>query len=239
VGLLKGKKDFCMKKLLSLALACATVLCLSAPAFALDQSLSVTAATNVPTIKVVMPSNVKGVTLNPYKLEVKYTPVKTGATEVTKKTQIVAPTMFVTNLSSVDMKVAMTVTGTVGGNAKLGTASFASDTTTKTNSVFLTLEAAVKDDQTEVAATAFTADEAGKMIISTTKKEMTGFKKADAAAATNTLKACKADGSVADAGGYLALSFGGDCVTTPTIDWTKSDTVGASIAFTFTPQAAT
>ncbi len=225
-----------MKKLLSLALACATVLTMSIPAFAAEQALEVKGTTNVPTIKMVMPTNAKGLVFNPYGLSVKYTPVKSGATEKTATTQIVAPTMFVKNLSTCDVGVKMSVTGTVGGNAKLMSGTAVAETK---NSVCLALEAKIVDDETELTATAIGSianTNAGQLILTTSKQEVKGFDKATTTFDKSNSLQKSADGTAAAAKcAYLALQFSGDCAKTPTIDWAKSDTVGANIAFTFVP----
>ncbi len=214
-----------MKKLLSLVLAAATMLCLCAPAFADEQNMNITATTNVPTMKVVVPKNPK-ITFNPYGLDV-------TVGEDTVSDVIIADPMVVENQSNVPVKVAIKVTGTVKGHAAFAT-SAPTSTDTK-NSVYLLLTAAVvKDKAAAEGLVAGTAGADGVHVVSTTAKEVKGFEAKADASVKNVL--AKGTGTAAATeGGFMGLLFSGSCTEKPAQDWAKTDIIGANVAFTFTP----
>jgi len=212
-----------MKKLLSIALACATVLCLAAPVFAaetdLTQNTAITGSTNVGTIKLTVPGT-GNVTLNPYKLK-----VKVDSKDV--QDQVISTTQGIKNESTVPLQLGVTVTSTVGGKMVLATKTTAGDSKLTTKSAFLQFE--VAKSSTEPKADFDWTTATGKTAI-TLKKGAATFDKAA------TPIVLDASSGTAD---YLAFHLTGDAVGTPAEAWAADDKVDVAVAFTFLPTAAT
>ncbi len=106
-----------MKKLLSIALACATVLCLAAPAFAADTTpvendLKMTGSVISADINCAVETGDKKVVLNPYGLTVDTTDLTkaaSGDTETSNDTLLSTPLRIV-NLGETDVVITPTVT---------------------------------------------------------------------------------------------------------------------------------
>lgn len=231
-----------MKKVLSFVLALVLVLAVTVPAFATSSTPTqeitdpsklatgvtnkVTGATSVGTLKLTVPT-ANGVVLNPYGLSLKVNNI--GAVDDTngtaKTTQIISPAQAIKSESTSKIKVSVVTTGTVGGNAKFATESLASDTDTKTNSVFLKFVAAdpgASDVATDALAP-ITKGSADEIVISakaSTKAEIGTLAAGDSAAQ------------------YLVYQLQGDAIKAPTTPWTTRDTVSVTLAFTFDPVSA-
>jgi hypothetical protein len=242
-----------MKKFISMMMALALTFALAIPAFAGEVSsgssrtfsasgsaslaasgqyqFNMGAAVNIPTINVYVPTantNTDKVVLNPYGL--KYT---LDGEELTD--QIISTPIYLGSLSNVPLKVGMNVKATVAGNAALGTKSFAEDTKTTTNSVFLWGQVVDGGSGASVDLTATpsgfasaydaTEGKTGSMILVGADVTRTGLYTIpaadDATDTTNTNWAC--------------AKFFGDAVKAPTTPWANGDTVTLAITFTFTP----
>lgn len=223
-----------MKKVLSAALALMLAAAMATPALATttgSQEITdpsklangvtnkVTGTTSVGTLKITVPTT-NAVVLNPYALSVNVTAEgkedNTSGSAVTD--QVISPAQAIKSESTSKVKVSAIVTGTAGGNVKFATASLASDTTTKTNSVFMKLVAAAPDT-TGVASDPLAAI--------TEAKSITVATKSSAKTELGTLD----EGDTTPQ--YLQFQLQGDAVKSPTNPWTTRDTVGATIAFSF------
>lgn len=210
-----------MKKIVSAAMALAMTASLAIPAFAAaSNTTEITGTTEAPIINVTIPAT-GAVTVNPYKME-----VTVGSDKVTD--QIISAPVYVTNTSDVPLVFDVTITGKKAGNAIFSTTPIGTKVVT-TNSVFMYAEfgAATANDGNgdPTWAAAYDSKATNQVAISeraTTKKAVVEL------AAT--------DGSTAN---YLAFKLAGDASSQPTTAWTDADTVGATIAFTFTAKAAT
>lgn len=225
-----------MKKVLSVVLALMLVVAMAAPAFATvttpgSQEITdpaklmngvtnkVTGTTSVGVLKITVPTT-NAVVLNPYGLSLKVSATGTEDASGTQVTdQVISPAQAIKSESTSNVKVSAIVTGNAGGNVKFATASLASDTTTKTNSVFLNFVAAAPDATGVTAGSELTAITPAVTINVGTK-----------ASVKTELGTLPAGDTAAQ---YLPFQLQGDAVQNPTTPWTTKDTVGASIAFSF------
>lgn len=211
-----------MKKIVSAAMALAMTASLAVPAFASttpNTTTDVTGTTQAPTIAVTVPAT-GTVTVNPYKME-----VTVGSDKLTD--QIISTTSYVQNESDVPLVVDVTVTGKVAGNAVFATASTQGAKAPTTNSVFMYAEfgVATANDGTGDPSwgTAYDSKSTSQVLLSakaTTKKAVATLPAGDST--TN----------------YLAFKLAGDAASAPTTAWASTDTVGATVAYTFTATAA-
>lgn len=214
-----------MKKFASMFLALVMALSLAVPAFAQSGTVKVDGTIQVPTINVVLPTTASLV-MNPYSMDVKLNPKDTN----TVNDQIISPLMTVKNLSNIDVKTNIKVTGTVGrGEAEFAAASAASETAKKSAYIYVAFEIG---DATMTAVTDTNGAGGSTVVLSTTEQEVTDFADAAAAASGNTLKA-SADAKNPASNGVLGFQFFGDTANVTT--WTDKDTLAATIAFKFTP----
>lgn len=187
-------------------------------------SVKVTGNTLMPTIKLKVPT-AAGVVLNPYGMKIKETSGAWGLDSTgTVQDKVVSAISNIENLSDVGISVGVTATGTVSAGV-----TFAKTDTlpeNKDKQVFVKLQLLQANDTTS-DADAF-ATPTGEIILATTAAKL----------ATPIVLAASSDGTSAANNGVLAFRFTGDVSATPAIAWTNKDTVGATIAFTFTPQDA-
>lgn len=238
-----------MKKVISMMMALALTFALAIPAFASSSSRTFSASgsaslasggqytfnmeafTQTPTINVYVPTATTNdkVVLNPY--GIKYTLDGEDFTD-----QIISTPIYLGSLSNVPVKVGMNVKATVAGNAALGNKSFAEDTKTTTNSVFIwgqVIDASVTGASVDLTQTPSgfanaydtTEGKTGSMILVGADVTRTGLYTIpaadDATDTANTEWAC--------------VKFFGDAVKAPTTPWANTDTVTLAITFTFTP----
>ena len=218
------------KKIMSTALASIMALSLAVPAFAADTDLTqnseITGTTSAPTIKITVPAT-GSVTVNPYKME-----VTVGSDK--KTDQIISATQYIANASDVAIKVSAEVTGKPAGTLTFATAPTQGGTkVVTTNSVFMYFEMDVANANDGSAdptwATAYDSK--------STKQILVGAK---AVKKTDMVTLAAGDGTdPATAGGYAAYHLTGDAASAPTTAWTANDKADVTIAFTFTPTAAT
>lgn len=228
-----------MKKVLSIVLALTLVLALAVPAFATSTTLTdttkfatganvkVTGETTVGNIKVVIPTTGAIIT-NPYGLSIKHTNGVVDENGTPAVDQIISPTYYITSESDVALNVIANVTAMPAGNAKLATASLADDTTTKTNSIFLTFTMAAVANTTTAVTPKLEADT--DCIVVGSKATPLG---------NGDDKIVLAKGGTESAPKCVGYRFGGNAVKEPTTAWAKADKVTATIAFTFEPVADT
>lgn len=232
-----------MKKLASLVLAGVMSLSLATSALATTApavtdvskatTVKVPGTTVLPTIKIVMPSDVK-VLLNPYNMKLKadYSgEIDTAATGTQKK--VISPVYFIQNQSNIEIKVGVTATGTASTGVTLESASVASATVDATKKAFVQLV------MKAVAVSAFTAHDTTPVTLANTDNPLVlgtapvslaaGSEIALKAGTGEALSATNTDTCV------LAFQFQGD-TSKSTSTWTAKDTVGATLAFTFMPQ---
>lgn len=212
------------KKIMSTALASIMALSLAVPAFAADtdltQSSEITGTTSAPTIKITVPAT-GAVTVNPYKME-----VTVGSD--TKTDQIISATQYIKNESDVALNVSAEVTGKPAGNLALATATTQGTKAVTTNSVFMYFEIgeATADDGSgdPTWGTAYDSKSEKQILVG-----------AKAVKKANMLTMAAGDTTAT----YAAYHLTGDAASAPTTAWTGNDKVDVSIAFTFTPTAAT
>lgn len=227
------------RKLLASALALVMLFAMAIPTFAYDTTLELGGTTTVPIISLAMPDDAEKVTLNPYGLTITFAKTSQPGTATD---QIASPTLFVKNLSNCQLKVVIKASATVAGEAKLATASTASDAAGSAKNVFLTLTAQTVSDTSTALAPETTARDAsatqsGCIVLEKTAREIGKMDAATAATAKiNVLdKAATVEKTPSSTYGILALRLGGDMSKTPKTDWTEADTVTTNIAFNFTP----
>lgn len=226
------------RKIATTFLAMAMAATLTAPAFASSAAankVQVEGAINLPTINVVLPTTAS-MTLNPYKLNVKLDKNDTTGSE----DQIISPLMTVKNLSNIGVQVGATVTGTLGkgSTATFKNATAAAVTTGK--EVFVYVKFLIGDsdmEATDITAEASPATGGMVVILSDTETDVVALKPSIAADTTNktNILAATSDTKNPAEDGVLGFRFFGDM--SKVTDWTDKDTVGATIAFTFTPVA--
>ncbi len=199
--------------------------------------------TNVPTINVVVPTEVE-IVINPYQITYK------DENENESTDQIITPIYEIESLSNVALAVNVSGLTAKGVTAETGITIATAPVTEKitTKSAFLYLEVA---NETETAGTyafadAYSSKSATQLVVPNT--EVKDAKGNDIAAASKeaivTLAA--SDGEKAVKAGY---KFSGNVVANPVaVDesgvsslapWTDSDSIGIAFKFTFTPQVAT
>lgn len=209
-----------MKKLTSLALSSALALSLSVPAFAVDVTdltegaeVEITGTTEVPTIKVVVPATGK-VILNPYGMTV--TPEGGSAST----DQIISAPQFIQNASSIPIKVGYTVTGTTEGDVALVTTDPAASETAKQVHLQFTIAKQTDDTATTITGTGQDVTTTA-LVVNTTDAGAVELDK---------------DG---DTNAYAGFQLSGKATKNPDSVWTADDTIGATVAFTFAPNAST
>lgn len=224
-----------MKKIVSMFLALVMALALAVPAFASSGKVDVAGAINLPTINVVLPTAAT-ITVNPYKLNVKLDKNDTTGSE----DQIISPLMTVKNLSNIGVQVGANVKGVLGkgSTATFKNATAAAGTTAK--EVFVYVKFLIGDADMEATdITAETTPSTGGMVVilSDTETDVATLKPGIAADTTNktNILAATSDTKNPAEDGVLGFRFFGD--VSKVTDWTDKDTVGATIAFTFTPVA--
>lgn len=203
------------KKLLGLALSGAMAFSMMAPAMAVTvNDLAEGAEVEVTGTTQLPTIEVEvpanaAIILNPYGIQADI-PDAFG-TGLTDTDQIISPVYAIENKSGIGIKVSGTVTGTIEG-AEFATSTAVAETDKK---VFLQIGF-------DAGASA-SAQPSSKVTVATT--------------ATNL-----AEVTVDKAGGtnaFATFQFSGDASKNPTTTWVEDDTVGAALAFTFTPNAAT
>lgn len=234
------------KKLLSTLLAGAMALSLAVPAFAADEtvltgngtdgisaSTEITGTTQTPILKLTVPDS-GSVIVNPYKLTV--TPTDGDATT----DQIISATQYIKSESNVPIAVSVTVTGKLpesGGEVVLATSALKGTETTKSAFVYFECVQAEYDlsgGNWNAVTWANGFDKAKHAVLSTKGASLSkvvtipAAESADWTASTPTLTKCYG----------AAFHLTGSVASTSTKAWTSSDTIGATIAFTFLPQAA-
>ena len=211
-----------MKKIASLFLALVMTLSLAVPAFAQNGTVKVEGTIQMPTINVVLPT-VASMVLNPYKMDVKLDP----KSSTVSTDQVVSTLMQVKNLSDIDIAVKAKATGTIGkGTVAFANASVASDTSAPKAYIYGVFAVGNADDTLSAGTPS--------VVLATTEKDVDGFGPSDAVGNTNTLKA-SADKKTPAPNGVLNFQFFGD--TSDVTTWTDKDTLGATVAFIFTPVA--
>ena len=118
-----------LKKLASLLMVAAMIVALAVPAFgatatekavsSATNSLTITATTNTPAIKMMVPSAV-AVVINPYGLNYSYTPAGASAA-TTSDYKIISDVGAVKNLTQAPVKVQVKVAGTIAGGGAFAT----------------------------------------------------------------------------------------------------------------------
>jgi len=253
------------KKLVSLGLAAVMSLSLAVPAFAEDTNMQTVfeATYSKPDISVVVPQT-GTVALNPLGLDVELS--DTDATQTIKGLQIVTTPTTIVNQSKMKLDVNATVTTTVGGALKLTTSEQALVGTSdkqpeeegyvapKTDTsvfAFFQMKASAEanaDDEAKInkEAAAWTYDYTETI---TTNAEGTttvtpetdgclilGTKPVSSSAPLVTLEA--GDGSASKVGGVAQMRICGKMVQSPKSAWADTDTLQATVVFTFTPSTA-
>lgn len=222
-----------MKRLISAALTVVMSLALAVPAFAaadpLNPSVAITSTTQMPTINMVLPTS-PAIVLNPYKLKVTIGSLKD------QTDQIVSPIMSVTNLSDVDMQIAVGASVKLGGEAALNSSTAVAETDKK---VMLTLKGEIgdkagtfKDGGTPVTKTLASTD-------ATTPDDFSAdfaYATVPAANASKNVLAAAVNGKVAATGGVFNFQFTGDA--SKKASWTAKDTVTPTVVFKFIPYVA-
>lgn len=221
------------KRILATGLVCA--MALSTAAFAVDtdvtapdsttglysSSTEITGKIETPIIKVTVPSTGE-VVVNPYKMSVTVDQAK-----VTD--QIISAPQFIKNSSNVAISVDASITGTIGTDSKAVFGTAAPDAKTTTNTVFMYLEVMNAENGTDAPTWATTFDKAKHAVAA----------KGKAAVIKNvvTLEAATYTDDAVDTGSetFAAFHLAGAVAPTPAKPWGDKDTVGATVAFTFTP----
>lgn len=244
-----------LRKAASLALAGALALSLSVPVFAYnrddhindyvyagDHEVTVTALLSEPVIRVQAPTDMQMI-LNPYGLSYTATNINN---EATSTDQIIAPVQYSVNYSSTDIKVSVSAYAEPDPamtNPKSEAVITGSDATAlTTKSVFLFMEAAVRDFGAEANAVDTTFGTAYNP--RSTTQAVVGSKKTAPGKLTNavTMKAGTDDGSgtgfTPGSGSVCAVKLNGSCATAPTKDWSASDQIVVHMTYTFTPTKA-
>lgn len=223
------------KKIASMVLAGAMALSMAVPAFAaetdLEQSTEIEGTTQTPTISISVPTT-GAVVLNPYKMSVDVSAAQDGSEVVSD--QIISATNYIKNKTDVALSVSATVTGKVAGEAVFATASTQGGTrpvTTKSAFVYLeVIDAGAGDDADAVAPTTVPTDASWHAYDAKAVNQVLLAAKAVTKANMLTVPAVAEDSS-----SFIAFRLAGDAASAPTKAWTSADTVGATIAFTFTP----
>jgi hypothetical protein len=235
------------KKLFSLIMAVAMIAALTVPSFAgsvtstsisasgtgsQSGNVNLTGNTALPVVKVTFP-NAGYVILNPYKMTVADAGNSTAvASTDTIDDQILSATHQLKNETEAPMKVGIKITGTPSTGVELATKACSGKETTK--SVFMFAELLYAGTSTKTAqdlkalwtAPADVNDKCFPQIIaSTEEKENQNFFTVPAAASGSA--------------NYLYWTIRGNAATAPAEKWTASDTVGANVVFTFTPDVLT
>jgi hypothetical protein len=229
------------KKILSLALASATVASLAAPAFAADNSTVITAAYEEISIDVTV-SPTGTATINPYGLPIKFTKsdgsTKTAAVE---GEAIVTTPLSIKNNSESKLKVSATVTTVNGKNSGIEfvSAAPASTVTSKQAFVQLQLKKSAKTGTAGNTLEDLLADEFVTAATWTTPDGAVTLSTDDPVTGKDLVTLEKYDSN----NGYVANSIalfrlGGKVVEDPDEAWTTKDTFTTTIAFTFKPDTS-
>lgn len=245
------------KRLATLVMAGAMTLSLAAPAFASGNTTNVTGTYKDTPISVVVPETGLAF-INPYGLDIKVPTDGKTADSTTTTTisgqQIVTAPMAIKNQSAMNLKVNVSVKGTVPegslfkfatsstkGTGSEGDADYVAPATTKSAFVYLqaksepTLTGAASAVTDAAVATAYAAwgasayDADKDVVIGTRDAEKEGLVELRPATlnADGTFKEYKA-------GGIALIRLTGDCVTTPRgAGWAESDKFSVAIAYTF------
>jgi hypothetical protein len=219
-------------KLLSLGMAVVMALFTSVTAFAADTTINgpnqngkysstvvATGSTTVPTINVTVPSSATFI-VNPYNIQVS-TDSLTELSDSDASLSVVSPTYTITSKSDIGLNVDITLQGTIpsGSGVVLSSKALTGKETTK--SVFIYLEIKAKSDTFKGSYT-----KASNQVIlsksSTTKKSV-----------------CFIPAGTSSNPSEAELKFFGSAAANPKTAWSKSDTVKATIKFTFRPVAGT
>lgn len=207
--------------MMSGALAAAMALSLSATAFAAGTSvtdlsegaeLELTSVTKGAVIEVIVPSSLS-IGLNPYEMNVK---LEDGALkdDTAKGAQVISPVYKIENRSSLPIDVDVAVTGTLNGDGMEFAAAKPTTGDTK-KSVYVQMQYGPG------ATNATTVTGTKKLTLAAT--QVKGDKQ--------TMAAYDKDSSTTTSN-YL-FTFSGNLNAKSTTAWTADDTIGATIAFTF------
>lgn len=242
-----------MKKLMSLFMAIVMVMALAVPAFASAspyyaqddastdyvQNIEITTTTFVPTISLQLPTLAENpVVLNPY--EISYTATEDllngvavgGAADQTK--QVISPVYAIYNRSNVKLDIEVTATATVAGNLTLS--STAPSDTEKTNKALV--KVVVLPDDTAATSLALNSnDQVQTLAAGTTGKELVLSTEKAATAKDMSIAAVSATDVAASKWNFVKFQFQGQMAKKPTTPWADSDTLTATLAFTFTPSS--
>lgn len=209
------------KKMMSGALAAVMALSLSATAFATSNKvtdltegaqLDLTSVTKGAVIEVLVPSSAM-IALNPYQMNVKLEDGKL-VDDTAAGAQVISPVYKIENRSSLQIDVDVAVTGTLNGEGMEFAAAKPATGDTK-KSVFVQMQYGPGT----TSATTVT----GTKKLTLAAEEVKGEKQ--------TMAAYDKDSTTATSN-YL-FTFSGNLNAKSTTAWTADDTIGATIAFTF------
>lgn len=233
-----------LKKLACLCLASVMALALAVPSFAAAKTqtdgefdtagantVSVTGSTEVPTLKVTIPTTTKLI-INPYGMTVTAN-TTLGVTNMTDKenAQVISPTYYATNLTKANVKVKVSAVGANGGSAgsdfALSEKPIATQKSATDRVVFLYVDTAIASkDQEKVTWPGFSSKATDSQAVITTTA---------ATVKNEYVLAASADGTaLAKNGGVLAFKIDGDANGNPDSAkaWTADDTANVTLTFT-------
>lgn len=201
------------KKIFSLVFTLTMILTTISPAFAQEKgipyqgaSFQSTAIVVLPKVEVDIPTSAGMVIVNPYALRVdEY------------DSQIISDVQTLTNRTPVPMQVSVSVTGNTTGNAVFSDSKVSKRETAKKIFVYLIFQ--LQSDPDDIRQVSYNADNERHLLVSKTTVKKTAF---------ITMKAAPLPDS-----NYLSFQAFGNCAGSPKEEWTKDDTVGMTIAFSF------
>jgi len=221
------------KKLFSMFMAIAMILCLAVPAFADDPPTATTTKTSnlagdivEPTVTVTMPTTTNKLILNPYKLKITTSDAATGddAALADATDQVLSVGLAIKNESTAPVKVGLKAVATGA------TLTFANKPCTgkeATKSVFAFVELLKgTSDTAPTTGWAKPADVNAKVY---PQLVFVGGTDGVENAAIETLPAGSTTAN------YLYYKIGGNSAIDPTGGWTSSDTLAVALTFSFTP----
>jgi len=208
------------KQMASFLLASTLAGSLCAPAYAANHATVISAKTLMPDVSVTV-SGTKNVYVNPFKI-----PVTIGTEN--ESGQVISLPEFIENESNVPVSVSVTVSGEIkeGSDMALSSSSTDGQGTAKRAFLYFEMKAVGPDDDVNSVQWDGTYDEDIDIVVRTSpklKKNMI------------TLAAASDENGRVMPGGVGVFHLAGDAVENPRYEWTASDGVDVTIAFTFTP----
>lgn len=247
-----------VKKLMSLVMACAMALALATTALAdddpmapLNQTATLSGATQGMQISLTVLTTSQTIVFNPYKIEVKTTDsgALTGGTlTAAGNDQFIAKTQVIKNKTNVPLKLtatfAMTVEGAEGDVASIAKAAPAATVTAK--QIYMYADFAVFDARGESNAPVEPPDTrpeawltASRLVgaAGTESEEDHSWSGGTKHAATAAVNIPATDGLDTGAN-FVFIKLGGSATVAPTKPWTTADTVKVGLVYSFAPQAS-